>query len=262
MAAVEKVIDDARHTLSLAEGGVARGTKTSLQDLRYHQQQLLADVEKLYASLNIHEKFPELKGVDVEFVRTLLLARDLKINIRKRAVGSFLEWERLDQAVGGKHQALGEYRPVSNKASHHITLSLGTKAHQRTRQAITRRKPALLRAIRTFNKYCATLADLYDPSWAIPLPQPMPTSLAALRDRSDLMEDVWISRREEELPLRLADPNIRDGMRTMLKKDSCLSERRRLGGEADSLCRWLGRELAAVELAIRSSKCKFNKYLV
>lgn len=137
-----------------------------------------------------------------------------------------------------------------------MTLNLGTKAHQRTRQAITRRKPALLRAIHTFNRYCATLADLHEPSWAIPLPQTLPINLAELRDRSDLMEDVWISRREEELPRWLADSNIRDGMRAMLKKDSCLWERRRLGREADSLCRWLGRELTAVELAIRSDKCK------
>ncbi|KAF7976360.1 hypothetical protein HWV62_6913 [Athelia sp. TMB] len=245
VTAVEKVIDDARSTLSHADGGVACSTKASLRDLRHHHQQLLAGVEKLYASLNIHEKFPELKGVDVEFVRTLLLARDLKINIRKRAVGSFLEWERLDQAVGGKHQALG------------------TKAHQRTRQAITRRKPALLRAIHTFNRYCATLADLHDPSWAIPIPQPMPTNLAALRDRLDLMEDVWISRREEDLPRWLADSNVRDGIRAMLKKDSCLWERRRLGREADNLCRWLGRELTTVELAIRNPRyCLLNSLLV
>lgn len=108
VAAVEKVIDEARNTLSHTDGGVASGTRTSIQDLRRHQQQLLASVDRLYTSLNVHDRFPELKGVDVEFVRTLLLARDLKINIRKRAVGSFLEWERLDQAVGGKHQALGK----------------------------------------------------------------------------------------------------------------------------------------------------------
>ncbi|KAF7975585.1 hypothetical protein HWV62_9141 [Athelia sp. TMB] len=233
VTAVEKVIDDARNTFSECQGGAAQETKHRIQELRNHQQQLLVGVNKLYASLNIHDKFPELNGVDIEFVRTLLLARDLKINIRKRAVGSFLEWERLDQAVGGNHQALG------------------TKAHQRTRQAITRRKPALLRAIRTFNKYCAQLSDLHDPSWSIPLPQPLPTNLAALRDRSDLMEDVWISRREEEMPRWLSDLSVRDGIRAMLKKDGCLWERRRLGREADNLCRWLGKELAAVELAIR-----------
>ncbi|KZP28753.1 hypothetical protein FIBSPDRAFT_728861 [Athelia psychrophila] len=233
VAAVEKVIEDARSTLSAGGEKLARTTKDSLQHLRDHHQQLLAGVEKLYTSLNIHEKFPELEGVDVNFVRTLLLARDLKINIRKRAIGSFLEWERLDQAVGGKHQALG------------------TKAHQRTRQAITKRKPALLRAIHTFNRYCAKLADLHDPSWSIPLPQPLPINLSDLRDRSDLMEDIWISRREEDLPRWLADTNIRQGMRALLKKDACLWERRRLGGEADNLCRWLGMELAAVELAIR-----------
>ncbi|KZP33320.1 hypothetical protein FIBSPDRAFT_882069 [Athelia psychrophila] len=215
VAAVERVIDNTRTALSQGKGGAAHGTKTSLQELRDHHQQLLAGVEKLYASLNVHEDFPELAGVDSDFVRILLLARDSKINIRKRAVGSFLEWERLDQAVGGKNQALG------------------TKAHQRTRQAITRRKPALMRAIHTFNKYCGQLADLHDLS-------------------SNLMEDIWISRREEEMPRWLADSNMRNGIRAVLKKDGCLRERCRLGREADSLCRWLGHKLSAVELAIRN----------
>lgn len=192
-------------------------------------------------------------------MRTLLLARDLKINIRKRAIGSFLEWEKLDQAVGGKHQALGKcqftYPPTM------LIGYPGTAVHQCTRQAITKRKPALLRAIRTFNQYVARLEDLYDPSWAIPLPEPLPVSLVGLRDRSNLMEDVWISRREEEVPPWLDDFNVRNGIRAMLKKDGCLNERRRLGLESDNLCRWLGRELAAVELAIRTPARKLTSHI-
>ncbi len=42
----------------------------------------------------------------------------------------------------------------------------------------------------------------------------------------------------------------------MLTQDRCLEERWRLGNEADNLCRWYGRELAAVELAIRTPQCK------
>lgn len=34
--------------------------------------------------------------------------RDLKINIRKRAIGSFFEWDKLDCAVGGRQKALGK----------------------------------------------------------------------------------------------------------------------------------------------------------
>ena len=70
-------------------------------------QDLTNTVEVLYVSLDIQESFPDLDGVDLEFVRTLLVARDLKINIRERAIGSFFEWDRLDQAVGRRNQALG-----------------------------------------------------------------------------------------------------------------------------------------------------------
>lgn len=54
---------------------------------------LKEQADHLYASLNLSQEFPELKGVSLPFLQTLLLARDLKINIRKRAVGSFFEWE-------------------------------------------------------------------------------------------------------------------------------------------------------------------------
>lgn len=54
-----------------------------LSGLETSHEQLKAKVETLYASLNIHKSFPELEGIDLEFVRTLLMARDLKINIWK-----------------------------------------------------------------------------------------------------------------------------------------------------------------------------------
>lgn len=106
IGSLEKTLEDTRGHLSHL-GTSAKGVKASLTALTECQAGLVAQVEQLYASLNVQEKFPELAGVDVEFVRTLLLARDMKINIRKRSIGSFMEWERLDQAAGGKHQALG-----------------------------------------------------------------------------------------------------------------------------------------------------------
>ena len=70
--------------------------------------QLMSKVDSLYASLNVQDIFPELEGIPFEFVRILLLARDLKINIRKRTIGSFFEWDKLDQAVGGGQKPLGK----------------------------------------------------------------------------------------------------------------------------------------------------------
>ena len=81
---------------------------TCLRTLEQLQDNLTGQVELLYSSLNVHESFEELRGIDFDFVRILLLARDLKINIRKRAIGSFFEWDKLDQAVGGRNQALGK----------------------------------------------------------------------------------------------------------------------------------------------------------
>ncbi|KAF7981244.1 hypothetical protein HWV62_34613 [Athelia sp. TMB] len=231
IGSLEKTIEDTRGNLSHL-GASAKDVKASLNALTQCQAGLYTQVERLYASLNVQDKFPELAGVDVEFVRTLLLARDMKTNIRKRAIGSFMEWERLDQAAGGKHQALG------------------TKIHQKTRQAITKRTPALLRSIRTFNKYCAKLSDLHDPSWLIPVPDPLPTNLSHLRDDSSLMEDVWIARTNERVPRWLDDSDVRNGIRALMKRDRCREERCRLGIEGDNMCAQLSRELSEVELAI------------
>jgi len=92
----------------IEKGPVSQGTRDALASLKRGHKRLLNRVDVLYCSLNIHDRFPELDGVDFEFVQTLLLARDLKINIRKRAVGSFFEWDKLDRAVGGKQKALGK----------------------------------------------------------------------------------------------------------------------------------------------------------
>lgn len=84
-----------------------RFSKSTLDSLARTQDRLKDKVEQLYASLNIQESFPELEDIDLDFIKLLVLARDLKINIRKRAIGSFFEWDRLDQAAGGRQHAIG-----------------------------------------------------------------------------------------------------------------------------------------------------------
>ncbi|KAG2113956.1 uncharacterized protein F5147DRAFT_770605 [Suillus discolor] len=211
-------------------------TLEALESLERGHDCLMNKVEALYSSLNVHDRFPELHGINLKFVRILLMARDLKMNVRKRVIVSFFEWDKLDQAVGGVQQALG------------------TKLHQQTRKAISKRQPALMTAIRRFNSYCERLDSLYDTSWGIPLPAPLPTKLVELRSDPGLMEDVWITPSLGEVPRWLDDTSIRDGIRALLKHDQCREEQVQLGIEADNLCRFFGNELAALELALRSPK--------
>jgi hypothetical protein len=69
---------------------------------------LKGKVKALYALLNVQDSFPELQGIDLNFIRMLLMAQDLKINIQKHTIGSFFEWDKLDQAAGGHNQAFGK----------------------------------------------------------------------------------------------------------------------------------------------------------
>lgn len=129
----------------------------------------------------------------------------------------------------------------------------GTKLHQQTRKAITKRQPALMTAIRKYNRYCDTLEELAGNS-CIPIPRHLSTKLTILRDDPYLMEDVWVDPVSTSPPAWLTNQNVRKGIRAMLKIDRCLEERRRLGIEADNMCAWFGRELSALALAIHSPK--------
>jgi hypothetical protein len=105
---VEKSISDAKQSITSASDATIKSLDL-LRGLEQTHDTLGSQVQALYASLNIQEGFPELRNLPLDFVRTLLLMRDLKINIRKKAVGSFYEWENLDRAVGGRREALGEF---------------------------------------------------------------------------------------------------------------------------------------------------------
>ncbi|KAG2127204.1 hypothetical protein DEU56DRAFT_742476, partial [Suillus clintonianus] len=132
----------------------------------------------------------------------------------------------------------------------------GTKLHQQTRKAIAKCQPALMTAICKYNGYCERLESLYDPSWGVPLPAPLPTKLADLRNDPTLMEDVWITPSVGDVPRWMEDADVRDGIRALLKRQRCQEEQRRLGFEADNLCRWFRDELAALEVALRSPASK------
>ncbi|KAI0710611.1 hypothetical protein C8Q76DRAFT_624385 [Earliella scabrosa] len=235
-------LDDIQKHVRTVEASVAAhdanpAAHELIKDLQQSHARTMQKVEQLYASLNVPDDFPELRELPLPFVRTLIMARDLKINIRKRAIGSFFEWDKLDRAAGGRDQPLG------------------TKLHQQTRKAISKRTPALLTAIRKFNNYCEELRKQYKKKWDIPLPGPLPVELGTLREDPSLLTDVWITPlTSDPRPRWLNDPDVRRGIRAMLARDRCLEERKRLGEEADNLCRWYGRELAAVELALRTPR--------
>ena len=118
-------------------------------------------------------------------------------------------------------------------------------------------------AIGKFNNFCARLKELYNPTFGIPLPTPLPTKLAELRNDQTLLEDVWITQSlEGETPLWLWDRDVRSGIRALLKLDRCHEERRCLGMEADNMCRWFGRELCAVKFALQQPQRKLDVSLL
>ncbi|KAK1225825.1 hypothetical protein PQX77_011236 [Marasmius sp. AFHP31] len=240
-------IDDLEHEIAEVKSTVKKlpfppsDALFILQNLEKLHGKLKSEAEGLYASLNIDNQYPQLKGIPLEYLHTLLLARDLKITIRKKAIGSFFEWDRLDQAMGGADEALG------------------TRAHQLTRKNISRRAAAFENLIRKFNQHVTYLEQKHKPAYGIPVPRKLPTQLAALRDMetSHLWEDVSVTQSEQP-PEYLINENSRREIRALLNLDRCAEERARLDAESKNMCTWYFRELQALMFMVRDEK--YRKY--
>ena len=116
-----------------------------------------------------------------------------------------------------------------------------------------------MKSIWKFNTYCKKVADLYNPESNIPLPLPLPIKLAELHNNSCLMEDIWITLSEsDKIPSWLEGSDIRGGIHAMVKSDWCVEKHQHLGMESDNICQWFGRELNAVELALKNLLCKWS----
>ncbi|KAJ7652941.1 hypothetical protein B0H17DRAFT_1163635 [Mycena rosella] len=208
---VEQSIADVKQSITGPAASAA--SATLLRSLEKTHETLGSQAQQLYASLNIQDSFPELQGLPLEFVQTLLLMRDLKINIRKRVVGR-------------------------------------TKLHQATRKVISKRQPALLRSIAKFNAYCVDLERVQPPGCPIPIPPPLSTQLNGLRDDPSLHEDVWITLAQGEIPRWLDNADVHDGIRALHSADRCAEETSRLNMERFNMANWLTQELSAFTLAI------------
>lgn len=99
----------ARLQASVESGDENPIVREYIASLKRSHARVVEKTEDLYASLNVPQEYPELEGLPLNFVQVLLLARDLKINIRKRAIGSFFEWDKLNRAAGGRDQPLGAH---------------------------------------------------------------------------------------------------------------------------------------------------------
>ncbi|KAK1230218.1 hypothetical protein PQX77_006705 [Marasmius sp. AFHP31] len=202
---------------------------------------LKQEAEGLYGSLDIKDQYPQLKGIPLEDLHTLVLAWDLKITIRKKAIGSFFEWDHLDQAMGGADQALG------------------TRAHQLTRNSISRHVAAFEGLICKYNQHVTYLEETHKPAYGIAVPKRLPTQLASLRDMetSHLWEDVSVTQSEDP-PEYLINENTRKEIRALLNLDRCAEERVRLDAELKNLCAWYYRELQALMFMTRDDQ--YRKY--
>lgn len=240
---VETAIRDASKEIARgARTSATRRAKASIGRLRTKQDQLVLEATELYESLNIDGDFQEISGHGLEFTSTLLQAHEAKRTCRERLVERFHEWSRLDLASGGTDEPLG------------------TRAHQRAKQALQKRGPALQRAIQRYNNLCARLALLSPAGSNFPLPEPLSTDLALLRDDGSYLQDVFLSHSVGPAPAWITDPTLRHAIRAMHVLDRCDEEQVRLLHEISNFTGWLGDEISAVCTAMQRPQCAHFTY--
>lgn len=125
---LDKSIEATKRALS--QGKSPLEASHLLPELTITGDKLRTQADQIYDSLNVQNRFPELKKCSFEFVRILLILHDLKINIRKRVVGSFFEWDKLDQAVGGRQQTIGHFNMTLLCLADHLLRDQNTSAHK------------------------------------------------------------------------------------------------------------------------------------
>jgi hypothetical protein len=109
---IEQLTVSAEQLISeYAKDPQSESTKAITTNLQALLKPKYEQLEAVYSSLNVDSSFSEFKGLPYEFARNVILLRALKINIRKRAIASFFEWDRLRQSSAGREQALGEAHP-------------------------------------------------------------------------------------------------------------------------------------------------------
>src|ERR1700748_437712 len=116
--------------------------------------------------------------------------------------------------------------------------------HQRTRDAMKKRRKPLIDSINKFNIYVDKLRTSRRPEWKVAIPSKLPTDLKELQEDPDLLEDVWISAdksHSEPPPRWYTDVNVRRGIKAQLKLD-----------------RWYEEELCTLELAISFSEGTYD----
>ena len=129
--------------------------------------------------------------------------------------------------------------------------------HQHVRSAMAKKAASLTTAIKRYNKECQALSAIAKPEWNIPLPKPLPTSMAELKKCTTLMENVWVEPVVDDSKRWVHDQDVRDGIRAMLRLKRCNEESRRLSWEADNMLRWYTRELQAIIAAIQEPTSKY-----
>ena len=108
---------------SLNPRSYAVQTSNILEELEEQQKVLFRNCDELYQTLNLTTDIPDYDGVFMEFMQNLLCARDVKMTVRTLAISSFFEWEKLDQAAGGRHRPLGKcYSEFGRKKCNTFTV--------------------------------------------------------------------------------------------------------------------------------------------
>ncbi|KAJ7079878.1 hypothetical protein C8R43DRAFT_910045 [Mycena crocata] len=227
-----KVRQTMRKTSSSSSSSSAKAMNPLFEEMKESLTTTKSKIDDIYAA-QMDQSSLGLTGTNLDFMRMILMARRLKMTVRKLAASSFSKWQELDQAQGGG------------------AVLAGTNGTTTLRKIIAQEAPRLFAAIRKYNDLCGDIIKIAPLAPAFPLPTPLPTDLAGLRRDPNLSVDVLTT----HAPRAVRDPVVRKGVDSMLMVDRCLEEHARLVMEGTNIVEWMRDQLFAISNALHTPQC-------
>ncbi|KAJ3729813.1 hypothetical protein C8R42DRAFT_569495, partial [Lentinula raphanica] len=212
--------------------------RADLDEQKSKLQKAEKDLRAKERSLGIRANAEYRKVASSPFVAARLNAKAVKVRLREKLKARKFERDCLERSF--RRQISSERR---------------LQAH--TADAVKRRDPGIKALAHTYNQLCGKLSDLIQarnaPRHAV-APRTIPTKELFTLDVDDsIWDDVGLDDTDDtaDVPLWLANEQVRTGIRGILLRDRCDKELRRLSHERRVMREWFSEEWAVLEKAIK-----------
>ena len=248
------------------ENSTAKDIEEAQQEVKTNTsiiQQLDTAIAKQMSRLTVKRKTGLNKLLNNEFLRLRMNALILRERIMRRLIDQKFEMEKLERLA--RYERMCEWIYVL--LIQYANPNIANREHVQMKHNVNRRKGAIDRQIRSFEKLRSQMQDHINRKRA-PHGAEVPRSLQHVRlSQLDTDDDIWIDQAlvedclEEECPAWLFHDPTKQGIRAMLELRCCKEETNRLGHEIRAMDQWLQMCIERLALACVKAASRYSQNL-